>query len=180
MSLGHRVLCDVARAQHTPIEERGIGFLPQRSALFSHLTVAQNVAFGQPDATVVKELLRTFELDAWAQRRPGSLSAGEQQRVSLARALAARPEALILDEPLSALDVTSRAETRRALGETLRAAAKPTLLITHDPLDVIELTDRVIVLENGRITQQGTPETLQAAPATAFVSAFVAAASHRH
>jgi molybdate transport system ATP-binding protein len=112
--------------------------------------------------------LAALGLTALADRSPGTLSGGEQQRVGLARALAARPRALLLDEPLAALDVRARRDVRDVLVETLASAAVPTIVVTHDAEDARRLGHRVVVLEAGRVTQEGTWDAIAASPATPF------------
>ncbi len=170
-----RVLFDAAARVDVPVEERGLGYVPQHYALFPHLTVAQNVAFGAGRgkagaAQAVAAAMETFALGALASRRTDGLSGGERQRVALARALASQPRALLLDEPLAALDVAARAEVRRTLAEHLARLKLPALVVTHDPEDAAALGQRVAVLEGGKLTQYGTVAALAAAPASPFVA----------
>ena len=173
--LGERTLFCHDSGQNVPVEDRNLGYVPQRYALFSHMTVAQNVAFGlRPDSATptsqrLGQLLQTMDLEALANRRPTTLSGGEAQRVALARALAIEPHALILDEPTSALDASVRRRVRDFLNERLREIAVPALVVSHDMTEVTMLAGRVVVLEEGKVTQVGTLEALRAAPATAFV-----------
>jgi len=152
IEVGGRVLFDSERRIDVPPEARRIGWVPQDLALFPHLTVARNVAFGA-DRESALSVLRDLGLEPLADRRPGSLSGGEKQRVALARALASRPRALLLDEPLSALDVQARSEVRALLAETLRRLAIPAMIVTHDPEDARFLGDRIAVMEAGRIVR---------------------------
>jgi len=174
------LLFDGARGVDVPIEERHIGFLPQRYALFPHLDVLGNVAYGVRAASRGERLRRALEalgeLDAatLATRRATELSGGEMQRVALARALAGRPRALLLDEPLAALDVSLRRDVRRFLAARLRALAIPTIVVTHDRADVEAIGGDVVVLEEGATSQHGTLAALAARPATEFVRRFVA------
>ncbi|MGA9275363.1 sulfate/molybdate ABC transporter ATP-binding protein, partial [Ilumatobacter sp.] len=110
-------------------------------------------------------------LGALAARRPSELSGGEAQRVAIARTLAASPDVLLLDEPLAALDVTTRSEIRRVLREQLNSFEGPRLLVTHDPSDAFLLADHLFVLERGRISQFGTPDAIRRSPATPYVAA---------
>ena len=175
-------LFDAARGLDPPIEQRRIGFLPQRYALFPHLDVLSNVGYGiaAPDRAerlrLARQLLRDVDAEALATRRPSELSGGETQRVALARALAARPRALLLDEPLAALDVTSRRDMRRFLAERLRAWSLPTVVVTHDRADAESLDGEVVVLESGAVTQRGRLADLAAHPATPFVRRLVSSA----
>lgn len=156
-------------------EDRQLGIVFQDYLLFDHMSVRENVAFG-PIAqgrapTQVDHWLEQLELSALADRRPGELSGGQAQRVALARALAVEPTLLILDEPLAALDVATRARLRRTLAKHLSLYDGARLLITHDPTDAFILADRIAILENGRLTQVGTPDELRRSPATAYAAA---------
>ena len=179
IELGDRVVDDPERGIFVPAAERRVGVVFQRYLLFEHLNVVDNVAFG-PTAqglgrrrarAIARQWLEAVDLAALAQRRPAELSGGEAQRVALARALAADPEALLLDEPLSALDVATRVRLRRTLGRHLSSYDGPRLLITHDPSDAFLLADRIHVIEDGRITQSDDPETIRRHPATPYVAA---------
>ncbi|MBL8786040.1 MAG: ATP-binding cassette domain-containing protein [Deltaproteobacteria bacterium] len=182
ITLDGRVLADTTRRVSVPTAHRGLGYVPQDYGLFPHLSVAQHLDFafacrGLPKAHRARETeaaLAALHLGPLTARRPHELSGGERQRLALARALAAEPRVLLLDEPLAALDLTARQEIRAHLAKTLAAARVPALIVTHDPADAEALADQVIVLERGRITQQGPLAALQAAPATPFVAAFVA------
>jgi molybdate transport system ATP-binding protein len=178
---GETALFDSKRGINVPVEARQLGYVPQDYALFTHLSVRENVEFalrsgrlpgrarrGQADAR-----LRELGLEQHAERRVSSLSGGEKQRVALARALAIGPRALLLDEPLAALDLVSRREVRAFLRQSLAKLDLPALLVTHDPADARELGERMLVLEAGKIVQRGTWDELQRAPATAFVERFV-------
>jgi molybdate transport system ATP-binding protein len=179
VTLDDTVLYDAARAIDLPVERRHIGFLPQRYALFPHLDVLANVAYGVAAPTraerlrLAGEALAELDAERLAGRRPPELSGGETQRVALARALASRPRALLLDEPLAALDVSVRRETRRFLAERLRAAQLPTVVVTHDRADAEAFDGDVVVLEKGRVAQRGRLADLAAAPATPFVRQLV-------
>lgn len=175
------VWLDTERGVDRPPEQRRCGYLFQDFALFEHLTVAANVAYGLrglPRALrrdrALRELER-FDVAEHADRRPATLSGGERQRVALARALAVDPAVLLLDEPLSALDARSRAAAARALSDVLTAAAVPALLVTHDFAEAAQLGDRVAVIDQGRVVQEGTAGALAAAPASAFVADFTGA-----
>ena len=170
VTLAGETLYDSERGISLPVEERRLGYVPQRYALFPHLSVRANVAFGAADPAVAAKLLDTLEIAALADRSPASLSGGEAQRVALARALAAEPRGLLLDEPLAALDVAAQKKVRAYLGATLRALRLPTLVVTHDPDDAAALAARVAVMERGRIVQEGTLAELRAHPASPFVA----------
>lgn len=178
VTLDGTALFDAGAGLDVPVERRAIGFLPQRYALFPHLDVLRNVAYGiaAPAGERLRrarEALAELEVDALAARRPRELSGGEMQRVALARALAARPRALLLDEPLAALDASVRRETRRFLAQRLRAWSLPTVVVTHDRADAEALDGEVLVLEAGAVVQRGTLQALAGAPATPFVSELV-------
>lgn len=183
LSIGDTLLFDSEQGVDLPVERRRIGYVPQDHALFPQLTVRDNLAFAVQSASAplhrVDGALRDFGLEALAHRKPRSLSGGEKQRVALARALSVEPRALLLDEPLAALDVPARAEVRAFLAKTLRDRGLSSIVVTHDPTDALALGQRVAVLEAGRVSQQGTWDELAAAPATQFVEQFVAAASGR-
>lgn len=160
-------------------ERRCIGVVFQDALLFEHLSVVDNVAFpkrcsgasSRASRLAARSWLERLDLVELADRRPAELSGGEAQRVAIARALASEPEMLLLDEPLSALDVSSRSQVRRMLREHLDAFSGPRLLVTHDPSDAFLLADRLDVIENGRITQSGSTDQIRQAPATSYVAA---------
>jgi molybdate transport system ATP-binding protein len=179
---GGRTWLDTARRVDVPPEARRCGYLFQEHALFPHLRAWQNVAYplrrelGRRERRArAHELLERFGLGARADARPATLSGGERQRVALARALARRPEALLLDEPLSALDARTRAAAARELAAVLRESRVPALLVTHDFAEAAELGDRVGVLDAGRVVQLGTASELAARPVSAFVADFTGA-----
>ena len=154
-----------------PPERRRCGFVFQDYALFPHMTVERNVRYGAAAADV-RPLLERVGIARLASARPPSLSGGERQRVALARALAVEPRAMLLDEPLSALDPATRGSVASELSAILREAAVPTIVVTHSYEEAVSLADRVAVLEEGRVVQQAAPEELLAAPASAFVAEF--------
>jgi molybdate transport system ATP-binding protein len=176
--LGGAVLDDPARDRFVPVERRRLGIVFQDYALFPHLSALDNVAFGlrghgADRATARREAgrwLERLELGSLADRRPGDLSGGQAQRVALARALAVDPDLLLLDEPLAALDVTTRAQLRRVLAEHLAAHRGPRLLITHDPAEAFLLADTIYVIEGGRITQAGTADDIRRHPVTRYAA----------
>jgi len=182
VSLGKRALYCSEQRINVATEDRRLGYVPQCYALFPHMTVLDNVAFGvrgrskQERHEHVMELLADLGIDHLAKRKTLRLSGGESQRVALARALAIKPHALLLDEPMAALDAGARRKVRRFLGVRLRAIGIPTIVVSHDIDDVEALGGRVAVLEAGRIVQVGSLEELRRKPATEFVREFVAAA----
>jgi len=178
VTCGERVWLDRERGVDLPPEQRRCGLVFQDYALFPHLSAWQNVGYGLPRhgrRARALELLERFGLAHRADARPRTLSGGERQRVALARALAVRPDALLLDEPLSALDARTRAAAGRELGAVLRDAGVPALLVTHDFQEAALLGDRVGVMDQGRIVQLGSAAELAAAPASPFVADFTGA-----
>jgi molybdate transport system ATP-binding protein len=181
ITIGRSVLCDTSAGVSLPVEARRLGWVPQDYALFPHLSVRGNVEFAARSAGAdrrasnqrTEALLDSLGVAHLAARGPESLSGGEKQRVALARALAAEPRALLLDEPLAALDVTSRREVRAFLGERLAGLGLPTLVVTHDAADARALGENLLVLEAGRVTQVGTWPELSASPASPFVEDLV-------
>ena len=165
--------------------ERGVGFVFQSYALFRHLSVFENVAFGlrvkprgeRPQERAitarVDELLQRVGLEGYAQRLPHQLSGGQRQRVALARALAVGPRVLLLDEPFGALDAKVRADLRRWLRKLHEELGLTTVLVTHDQEEALELADDVVVLEHGRIAHHGSPRSLVDAPQTTFAREFI-------
>lgn len=178
VELARSVLDEPARDLLVPPEDRRIGVVFQDHLLFPHMSVLENVAFGlrsrgvaaaEADRRARSWLARTG-LEGLSGRRPGELSGGQAQRVGLARALATEPELLLLDEPLSSLDVRSRADVRRALAEHLSDFEGPRLLITHDPEEAFELADEIHVIEDGRVTQKGTADDIRMRPVTPYAA----------
>jgi molybdate transport system ATP-binding protein len=181
VTCGDEVWLDTSSGRDVPPELRGCGYVFQDYALFGHLRVWQNVAYGlrrMPRAqrrARACELLEHFDIAHLADARPATLSGGERQRVALARALAPRPRALLFDEPLSALDARTRARASRELAGVLGDGGVPALLVTHDFTEAAVLGDRIAVIDNGHIVQQGRADELAAAPASAFVADFTGA-----
>ena len=161
--------------------ERNIGLLFQDYALFPHMTVLGNVCYGlkyrgfpkECMAARAEEMLRLVKLTGFERRYPGQLSGGQQQRVALARALATDPELLLLDEPLSALDAKLRDQLRVELKDILAEVGKTTIVVTHDQEEAMSLADSIIVMDGGRISQEGTPRDIYTRPANQFVAGFV-------
>ncbi len=179
--LDDQVLDDPARAVHVPPEERPLAVVFQDHLLFPHLTAIENVAFGLRCRGMARaeagrraqEWLARVGLGDRGGARPGALSGGQAQRVALARALAVGPRLLLLDEPLSALDYGARAELRHTLRRTLDAFAGVRLLVTHDPLEAMALASRLIVLEQGRVVQAGSPAEIAERPRSRYVADLV-------
>jgi sulfate transport system ATP-binding protein len=167
------------------VQQRNVGFVFQSYALFRHMRVFDNVAFGlevrprgrRPEKTDIRarvmELLKLVQLDGLDQRYPSQLSGGQRQRVALARALAIEPRILLLDEPFGALDAKVRRELRRWLREIHDQTGHTTVFVTHDQEEAIELADRIVVLNQGKIEQIGTPDEIYDAPASPFVAGFI-------
>jgi iron(III) transport system ATP-binding protein len=162
---------------HTPPERRRIGYLAQEGALFPHLSVARNIAFGLgrgDHAKRVGTLLDMVGLPAgFATRSPHQLSGGEQQRVALARALATSPRVVLLDEPFSALDAARRQDVRQTVATVLKQAGATAILVTHDQAEAMSMGDRVAVLRHGKIVQHDQPAALYHRPADAQLAQFV-------
>jgi ABC-type sulfate/molybdate transport systems ATPase subunit len=173
VSLDGEAWLDTEAGLCLPPEERRVGLVFQDYALFPHLSVRRNVAYGARET--VDELLERFRIAHIAAARPRELSGGERQRVALARALARRPDVLLLDEPLAALDAHTKAAVRGELAELLRELGLPTLLVTHDYEDAASLADEVGVLVDGALRQLATPAELVARPCDAFVASFTGA-----
>lgn len=153
-----------------PVEGRRIGFVFQNYALFPHLSVRRNVAFEA--RRPVGELLALLGIEHLRDARPGDLSGGERQRVALARALATEPRLLLLDEPLSALDPTTRESVTGELARHLSEAGVPSLVVTHAYEEAAALADLIVVVESGRVLQTGSPQQLLDAPGSQFVADF--------
>lgn len=165
----------------TPAHQRGFGLMFQDYALFPHRNVYENIAFGlrmqkSPEAEIEKivgERLKSIRMESFAKRPVTELSGGEQQRVALARALAPDPRLLMLDEPLGALDRGLREELTKELRQTLRDSHKPVIYVTHDRQEAFGLADRLLILHDGVIVQDGSPQELFESPANAWVAEFL-------
>ena len=177
IAFGDETWFDSSRGLHIAPEARGIGLMFQEYALFPHLTVAGNIAFGlrrTPGSPArVSELIERFQLSGLERRYPSQLSGGQQQRVALARTIALRPTLLLLDEPLSALDAPTRDEIRQPLRELFSDLHTPVVLVTHDRLDALALAQRVLIVEGGNVVQAGSVASVFAAPASASVARLV-------
>jgi molybdate transport system ATP-binding protein len=171
--LGDRVLTDTAAGVSVATHDRRVGLLLQDPLLFPHMSVAANVAFGPHSlrgnrkATALR-WLREVDAEEFADRKPRQLSGGQAQRVAIARALAAEPDVLLLDEPLSGLDVAAAAGIRAVLRNVVTRTGCAVILITHDLLDVFTLADRVLVLESGKIAEIGPVADVLTAPRSHF------------
>jgi putative spermidine/putrescine transport system ATP-binding protein len=161
--------------------QRNVGMVFQSYALFPNMTVAENVAFGlkvakRPVEEIrgrVEEMLRLIKLPSLAARYPYQLSGGQQQRVALARALAVKPQVLLLDEPLSALDAKIRVSLRSEIRGLQRELGITTIYVTHDQEEALSMSDRIVVMNEGRVEQIGTPFEIYNFPRTRFVASFV-------
>jgi len=179
--LDGQVLEDVATGHYVPTERRPVGVVFQDYLLFPHLSVVDNVAFGIRSRGAGRRAAREkavrwldrVGLGSYASAKPAELSGGQRQRVALARALAPDPRLLLLDEPLAALDVTTRAEVRRDLKDHLATFPGLRLVVTHDPLEAATLADRLVVMENGRLVQTGTVAEVTARPRSQYVADLV-------
>jgi sulfate transport system ATP-binding protein len=172
-------------ATDQPVRERQVGFVFQHYALFRHMSVFENVAFGlrvrprsaRPPENEIREtvmsLLRLVQLDVLAKRRPSELSGGQRQRVALARALAVKPKVLLLDEPFGALDARVRKELRRWLRRLHEEVHVTSVFVTHDQEEALEVSDRVVIMNEGRVEQSGTPAEVYEHPASPFVYGFL-------
>ena len=170
---------------HQSVGERGIGFVFQHYALFRHMTVADNIAFGlrvkpfrqRPGKAKIRakvaELMKLMQIEGLEKRTPSQLSGGQRQRVALARALATEPKVLLLDEPFGALDAKVRQDLRRWLRRLHDEIHVTSVFVTHDQEEALEVADQIVVMNKGRIEQQGTPEQVFHKPATAFVTEFL-------
>src|SRR5262249_650356 len=175
------ILIDGERVNDVPTFEREIGMMFQNYALFPHMTVANNIAYGLKARHVSKteidsrvgEVLTLVKLTGLESRKPRQLSGGQQQRVALARALVINPKVLLLDEPFSALDKNLRASMQMELREIQRKLGVTTIFVTHDQSEALSLSDRLAVMAEGHIRQLGTPEEIYRRPCERFVASFV-------
>jgi putative spermidine/putrescine transport system ATP-binding protein len=176
-----RIRVDDRDITDVPPEKRNFGMVFQGYALFPHMTVRQNVAFplrlrrvapAERDATVARTL-DLVQLGPFSERRPRELSGGQQQRVALARALVFRPDLLLLDEPLSALDKKLRSDLQGELRHLHRKLGTTFVYVTHDQEEALSMSDEIVIMNRGRIVQRGTPEALYESPASHFVADFL-------
>jgi spermidine/putrescine transport system ATP-binding protein len=175
------VWTDTARGVFVPPERRRVGMVFQDYALFPHLTVAENIAFGLRIKKLAKseqteriaDALRTMRLEGMDERRPAQLSGGQRQRVALARALVNRPRALLLDEPLGALDLQLRKQMQAELRRIHRQTGTTFLYVTHDQEEALTMSDRIAVINEGKVEQLAEPRELYERPNTSFVADFI-------
>jgi sulfate transport system ATP-binding protein len=179
------IYIDREQASQTPVQNRRVGFVFQHYALFRHMTVFENIAFGlrvksretRPgNEEITRKVMRLIDLvhlSGLHKRYPGELSGGQRQRVALARTLAVDPKVLLLDEPFGALDAKVRKELRRWLRKVHDELNITTIFVTHDQEEALELADRVVVMNNGKIEQVGSPEDIYHNPSNAFVYDFL-------
>lgn len=181
VELAGELIEDPAAGVRRSPQARGVGVVFQDYLLFPHLSARDNVAFG-PRSTGISNAAARREADHWLKRlglaglerrRPAELSGGQAQRVALARALCSGPRMLLLDEPLAALDVTTRSEVRGQLRQQLADFAGPVLLVTHDPLEAMAVADRLLILESGRVVQDASASVVVRRPGTAYVARLV-------
>ncbi|HWC93564.1 MAG TPA: ABC transporter ATP-binding protein [Pseudolabrys sp.] len=179
--IGERVLFDAERGIDLPAEQRGLGLVFQSYALWPHRTVFENVATGlklrdvTPDEITqrVDRVLAQFDLSAFAARLPAQLSGGQQQRVAIARALVYEPPVILLDEPLSNLDARLREEARGWLRLLITTLGLSAIHVTHDQAEAMAIADRIVLLDAGRIAQDGSPSALYREPASRFAAEFM-------
>ena len=175
------IVLDGKVVNSVPGSERGIGFVFQNYALFRYMTVYDNIAFGlrvkkASKAEIdmrVKELLKLINCEGLEKRYPSQLSGGQRQRVAFARALAPNPQLLLLDEPFAAIDAKVRLELRTWLREMINRLGITSIFVTHDQDEAIEVADEIIVTNQGRVEQTGSPQELYSHPATPFVAQFI-------
>ena len=185
---GGRVMFDDEDVTAQSIEARNVGMVFQSYALFPNMTVAENIGYGlrirklpaAEQRAGVAEMLGMMRIEALADRRIDQLSGGQRQRVALARALAVRPRALLLDEPLTALDAQLREALRVEINLLLRRLGITTIYVTHDQSEAMALGDRIIVMSHGRVAQTGTPREIYQRPASTFVANFIGTMNRLH
>jgi iron(III) transport system ATP-binding protein len=181
IKIGGQIVCNAST--YVPAEQRDIGVVFQDYALFPHLNVAENIAFGlkqfhkQQLQKRVAEVLDLVRLEGLEKRYPYELSGGQQQRVALARALAPQPQLMLLDEPLSNLDIQVRLRLREEVRDILKAAGTSAIFVTHDQEEALAISDIVGVMRQGHLEQIGTPEEVYTYPASRFVAEFVTQAN---
>jgi len=178
ITLDGQVLVDTSTGTWVPPHHRKVVLLAQQALLFPHLTAAANVAFGprsqglsrQQARAAADQWLAAVDASQFADRKPAQLSGGQAQRIAIARALAADPALLLLDEPMAALDVAVAPALRQLLRRVLRETRRTALLVTHDLIDALTLADRVVVVEAGRIVEDGPTRTVLAEPRSPFTA----------
>jgi len=178
--IGSETFVDTATRTCVPAESRGIGFVFQDFALFPHMTVADNIAYGLrirhlPRELIdarVQELSGSLDLHGLCDEKVGSLSGGQRQRVALLRALAVEPKCLLLDEPFSALDIRTQVQMRQELKEILAAAKIPAIIVTHDLRDAVALGDQICLIEQGKIVLCGNADTILQKEQHPFIDQF--------
>lgn len=180
-----KILFNGVDVAQNAVGKRQVGFVFQHYALFRHMTVFENIAFGlrvkkkseRPSekeiSNTVHELLRLVQLDSMASRLPSQLSGGQRQRIALARALAIKPKVLLLDEPFGALDAKVRAELRRWLRNLHNELHFTSIFVTHDQEEALEVSDRIVIMNRGKIEQEGTPDEVFHRPVNEFVMHFL-------
>ncbi len=176
-----RILLQGAPVTHVPPAKRNVNMVFQAYGLFPHMTVSQNIAFGPKIKKLSRtetserlaEILRVVRLEGYEDRRPGQLSGGQQQRVALGRALINRPAALLLDEPLGALDLKLRKEMQLELKDLQQRTGTTFVYVTHDQEEAMTMSDRIAVMNGGVVEQLATPRELYQRPASAFVAGFI-------
>jgi len=183
-----RVVISEREMTHVAVQDRNVGFCFQHYAAFKHMTVGDNVAFGlsirkRPKAEIrqrVHELLQLVQLEGLIDRYPSQLSGGQRQRMALARALAVEPKVLLLDEPFGALDARVRMELRQWLRRLHDEVHVTTIFVTHDQEEAMDVAEQIVVMNDGRVEQAGSPTDLYDHPNTEFVMSFVGTANRIH
>ena len=178
VELGGAVVTDTATEVFVPAHARGVAMLSQQAMLFPHMTAAANVAYAPRckgrSRTAAREIanrwLAAVGAEDLAERRPAQLSGGQAQRIAVARALAAEPQVLLLDEPMSALDVTAAPALRRLLRDILRENRSTAIIVTHDLLDALAIADTVIVIDDGRVVESGSVRKVLTSPRSDFAA----------
>jgi spermidine/putrescine ABC transporter ATP-binding subunit len=178
---GGQILIDGKDVTYTPPNKREIGIVFQSYSLFPHMRVSENVAYGLKRRGVskeernarVREALELVDLGKFHHRLPSELSGGQQQRVALARAIVIRPKILLLDEPLSALDAKLRERMRSEIRQLQRQIGMTTVLVTHDQEEALSMSDHIVVMNKGRVEQEGSPKSIYRTPKSTFVASFI-------
>ena len=172
VSIGENVLYDRQKCINQPPQRRNMGYVFQSHSLFPHLTVLQNIKYGAKEFgrkerhAMAMELIHTFKIDEHKDKYPHQISGGEQQRAALARAIIRKPDVLLLDEPFSALDTPTRIEVGDFVRNTCVTLKIPVLMVTHDIVEACCLADRMVVIKDGRVLQQGTPAQILKNPSS--------------